>query len=173
MRFRTRRRRCRRRRIKGFTLVEMAVCLVIAVILMAALTAILQHKRNYVRWQDSSLLWSGQARAAFDTMSRDVRSADAIDVEEGLLQLDPPSEAGASITYRLEPEREGSTRGRLLVREQDGQRSVLATEVAELRLVQGENRLDIVLEFSALYGSFRSRASHQTTVAVMRDGGGA
>lgn len=162
-------RRCK----KGFTLVEMAICLIIGAILMAALTAILQHRRNYVRWQDSALLWSGQARAAFDSMSRDVRAADEIEVEEGALHVARPAASGTSIIYRLEPPREGSDRGRLLVREQGGQRSVLATEVADLRLVRGSSRVEIVLEFSARYGSFRSEASHRTVVALVRGGGGA
>ncbi len=160
-------------RRRGFTLMELVVCLIIGVVLMAALTAILQHKRDYVRQNDSLLLWSGQARATFNTMSRDVREADDVEIGRGVMELAPPGDGGAPIVYRLEDAPSGAHQGRLLVREQDGQRSVLATEVAHLTFERRPGRIDIVLEFSAHYGSFDSVAVHETSVALVRGGGGA
>ncbi|MEZ4471291.1 MAG: prepilin-type N-terminal cleavage/methylation domain-containing protein [bacterium] len=146
-------------RRRGFTLVELLVVMAITGILASAVLHLLADTRAAARSASRHQRWSGEARAAFTVLGRDVRAADAVRAGEERLEL----QAGARLVVWRREAVEGTP---TLVREADGHRQVMAGDVETLRVERTGRRLTMGLGFLAEDGSYRAETSHTTTVAL-------
>ena len=150
---------------RGFTLIELAVVLVIGSLLSVGLAAWLADSRASVRQQDRPLIWSGQAQSTLARLSSDCRSAVRVEVHDGNLQLTPDGATELTV-YSVEQSEDGPA---VLVRKAPGGRTVLATDVTSFDLTRSPGRLDVALHFAATLGDYHPQTIHRATVALPRE----
>lgn len=145
----------------GFTLVEMAIVLVVFSVLSGGLLMLMQTNRGTVADINQKGIWQSEAVSVFNRVGVDARLAGSASWTNESLQM--PASAG-QIVYHLD----GDAAGRNLVREQGDSRVVLARDVESFTASVEGSLLRVQLAFFRWNGNFRSRSQHATSVVLPR-----
>lgn len=147
------------RRQNGFTLIEMLVVLAIISVMSGALSVFLQNSRDDVARVERVDRWQDQARSTFSRLAADIRGSGFVIWEEDALTVHPN---GGAVVYRVDQVGDDS----VLTREENGQATVMATDVAHLEVETSPTIVRVRLEFYTWVGDYRARASHAVAVAI-------
>ena len=148
-----------KRRLRGFTLLEMLIVLAIISVMSGALSVLLQNTRDDVARVERVDRWQDQARSAFNRLTADIRGGGFVLWEEDVLTVHPN---GGTVVYRVDQMGDDS----VLIRDEDGRSTVMATDVAGLEVESSPTLVRVKLEFFTWVGDYRARASHAVAVAV-------
>ncbi len=93
-----------RERERGFTLVEVLLAVTLVALLLLSVAAALHASFDSYRVNETLAAGTQAARSALGRMTRDIRNAEALDVESGVITVLPPDEGNwpDRIQYRLE-----------------------------------------------------------------------
>ena len=134
---------------RGFTLVELIVCMAITGIIAAALVLLVDEARTDARRSAAHLRWVGAANTAFAQIGRDVRAGESIAITPAALQVGDLRWTVVDGTLRRGAE-------------------IFARDVAQVKWTQAAGLLNVELDFVARYGTHHAQASHATRVALRR-----
>lgn len=132
---------------RGFTLVELIICMALTGIIAASLMLTVDEVRTDARRRAATVRWASAANTAFAQMGRDVRAGDAITVDASVLQV-------GAIRWRLD--------GQVLRRGDE----IYARDVKALRWTREGGLLAVELAFFRRFGTHHADAVHATQVAL-------
>ena len=152
----------RDRRRRGFTLIELLIVVSIMTVLGGGLEALLRSQRGHVEHTNLLDRWSHRNSAALTTLARDVRQSPTAPVwADGALMVTTSS--GDTVRYEVATVSDVVC---LVRRQHDGAQTVLVTDVRQFLVERDGRALQVTIECEAVNESYRTHASHRTTIAL-------